>query len=171
MELTETIKSRRSIRHFKEDTLKKEELENLLNLAILAPSAKNRQPWHFVVINENKELKNKIASILKEKTSEETALTCEVISSCSTLILVYGNIEQEIFDISSIGAAIENLILAATNQNIGTLWIGYILKIEEELKKLLNREDKLIAAIALGTSNCNPKPRPRKSLEEVSTWY
>ena len=171
MELKEAIESRRSIRHYKEDKLTKEKITDLLEMAILSPSAKNKQPWHFIVVNEDQELKNKIANILKDKTNEEPTLTCEVIKSCSTLILVYGDIENEIYDISSVGASIENLILAATSENIGTLWIGYILKIEKELKEIFNHNGKLIAGIALGTSACSPKPRPRKSLEEVSTWY
>ena len=170
MELTEVIKNRRSIRHFNNEKLSKETINKILTSGILAPSAKNRQPWNFIVI-ENPDLKKEIGDLLEKKTTDETNLTCEVIRECQALILVYGDIEHEIFDVESIGACIENMILEAYNLNVGSLWIGFILQIEEELKKKFKTDKKLIAAVALGYTNTNPKPRPRKTLEECTKWY
>ena len=62
------------------------------------------------------------------------------------------------------------MILKATDLNISSLWIGYTLKIEEELKELLNTDKTLIATLALGYSDAKPKPRPRKELDSVSEW-
>jgi len=50
MELAEVIKGRRSVRRFTPDQIPKEVLEHLLNIAIWAPSAMNRQEWYFIVI-------------------------------------------------------------------------------------------------------------------------
>ena len=58
MELGKAIESRRSIRSFNDKVLDKNTLMDILNHAILAPSAKNRQPWYFVVI-QNPDLKKK----------------------------------------------------------------------------------------------------------------
>ena len=90
---------------------------------------------------------------------------------CSALILVFAKIENELMDIQSIGACIENMLLTATDLNIGSLWIGYIVSIESALQSMFNTSDKLVAAIALGHTDKIPKPRPRKTLEECSTWY
>ncbi len=163
------INNRRSIRHYINKKIDKRDLKKIINSGILAPSAKNRQPWHFIIIKENKELKNTIANMLENKLPE-SALTSEVIRTCDSIIMIYADIENTILDVQSIGACIENMILKATDLNISTLWIGYTLEIEEELKELLNIEKTLIATLALGYSDHNPKPRPRKTIEEVTEW-
>lgn len=169
MELSEVIKKRRSIRHYLKKKIPDDILKDLLEHAILSPSAHNRQPWHYIIIN-NQDKKERIASILKESTNEETSLSCEVIKECSTLILVFGNIENPEMDLTSIGASIENLILRATDLGVSSLWIGYIRFIEEKLQKEFNRDDTLVSAVALGYSDRTPSPRPRKSLKSVTEW-
>lgn len=169
MELSEVIKKRRSIRHYIKKEIPEDILKDLLEHAILSPSAHNRQPWHYIIIN-NQDKKEQIASTLKESTNEETTLSCEVIKECSTLILVFGNIENAEMDLTSIGASIENLILRATDLGLASLWIGYIRFIEKELQKEFKRDDTLVSAVALGYSDRMPLPRPRKSLESVTEW-
>lgn len=169
MELETVIENRRSIRHYIDKEIDKKDIESILNCGILAPSAKNRQPWHFIVIKDDRDLKNKIADLLEENLQEAT-LTSKVIKTCDSVIMVYADIEDTILDVQSVGACIENMLLKATDLGISTLWIGYTLKIEEELKELLNTDKKLIATLALGYSETKPKPRPRKSLDSVSDW-
>lgn len=163
------IESRRSIRHYTDKEIDKKDIESILNSGILAPSAKNRQPWHFIVIKEDKDLKKDIANLLEEKLSE-ASLTSEVIRTCDSIIMIYADIENTILDVQSVGACIENMILKATDLGISSLWIGYTLQIEEELKEKLNIDKTLIATLALGYSENKPKPRPRKSIEEVTIW-
>lgn len=171
METFEAISTRRSIRHFNSEEVSAQDLKKIIEAGILSPSAHNRQPWHYIVINKDKDLKNKISEVLKANTGEETIQTCNVIKECSSMILVFATIEDEIMDVLSIGASIENMLLEATNINVGTLWIGYILKIEQELQNKFKTDKKLISAIALGHFDKNPKPRPRKTIEEVTEWY
>ena len=85
--------------------------------------------------------------------------------------MVFADIEDDVMDIQSVGACIENMILRATDLGIGSLWVGYIVKLEKELQKLFNKDKKLIAGVALGYTDTNPKERPRKTLEEVLEWY
>lgn len=169
MELETVIESRRSIRYYIDKEIDKRDIEKILESGILAPSAKNRQPWHFIIIKSDKDLKSKISDLLEENLPE-ASLTSEVIRTCDTIIMIYADIEHTILDVQSVGACIENMILKATDLNISTLWIGYTLQIEEELKELLDTDKTLIATLALGYSETKPKPRPRKPLEEVSTW-
>lgn len=171
METFEAISTRRSIRHFNSEEVSAQDLKKIIEAGILSPSAHNRQPWHYILINKDKDLKNKISEVLKANTGEETIQTCNVIKECSSMILVFATIEDEIMDTLSIGASIENMLLEATNINVGTLWIGYILKIEQELQNMFKTDKKLISAIALGHFDKNPKPRPRKTIEEVAEWY
>ncbi len=170
MELTTVIENRRSIRNFKQKRIPKKDLTEILHCGTLSPSAKNRQPWEFIVINDKK-LKNEIGDLLKQKSDPLTLKTCECIRECSTLILVFGTLEDPLMDTVSIGACIENMLLKATDLNIASLWIGYILKIEAELKTKFHKPNSLISAIALGYTNDSVPPRLRKSLESLTTWY
>jgi len=52
MDTLEAIFTRRSVRDFKHDPVSEEDLHDLLRAGMQAPSAKNEQPWHFIVIND-----------------------------------------------------------------------------------------------------------------------
>jgi len=170
MELSTVINERRSIREYTNKKIDNDLLKDILEHAIKAPSAKNRQPWHFVVLNDQTK-KEYIAKTLLEKTDVIAQKTCEVIKECSTLILVFANIENELMDIQSVGACIENMILRSTDLGIGSLWIGFITYIEKELQHIFKCNKKLIAGVALGYTKTKPEERPRKTIEEISVWY
>ena len=171
MQVNEAIKERRSIRNYNDKKLNESTLKEILNLGILAPSAKNTQPWYFKVIYEDKILKEKIADMLVDKMGNIALRTSNAIKTSEALVIVYGNINNEVFDYSSIGACIENMLLSAIELGVSSLWIGYILEIEKELRNILPTEKRLVAAIALGYSDEHPAARPRKSLEEVTEFY
>ena len=170
MELGKVIENRRSIRSFNDKVLAKDIIVDILNYAILAPSAKNRQPWYFVIV-QNKDLKQKIGDSLYKKMDDVSKTTSNVIKDCQALVLVYADIEDMVMDTVSVGAGIENMILRATDLGVASLWIGFILNIEEELSKNLQINKKLISAVAFGYTDTIPLKRPRKPLEEVSRWY
>ena len=163
------IQNRRSIRNYLTDEIKKEEVLDLLQAGIMAPSAKNNQPWRFVIVSKG--IKNKISDKMVELAGPNK--TAEVIKTVPYLILVY-NKDNEYFNHLSIGAAIENILLEATNRGLGTLWIGYIKKIEDYVKELVDIDYELVSAIAIGIKNEEPISRPRLNLEEVliyRDWY
>ncbi len=76
----------------------------------------------------------------------------------------------EICSIQSISASIQNLLLAATDKGIGSLWICDIYFAYPELSAWLGEEGQLVAAVALGYPEESPAPRPRKPLEEILRW-
>lgn len=71
MELKEAIKNRRSIRKFDSKKIDNNIIEEILYYGSLAPSGKNRQPWRFVVIQEDAKLKREIADIMIKKAEEK----------------------------------------------------------------------------------------------------
>lgn len=158
------IQNRRSIRNYLPDEVTKEEILDILQAGINAPSAKNNQPWRFVIVS--KEIKDKISEKMVELYGPNK--TAEVIKTVPYLILVY-NKDNEYFNHLSIGAAIENILLETTNRNLGSLWIGYIKKIEDYVKELVNIDLELVSAIAIGIKNEEPVARPRLKLEDVLT--
>ena len=171
MQVNDALKQRPSIRNYNDKKLKESKLKEILNLVILAPSTKNTQPWYIKVIYKDKILKEKIADMLVDKMGNIALRTSNAIKTSEALVIVYGNINNEVFDYSSIGACIENMLLSAIELGVSSLWIGYILEIEKELKNILPTDKKLVAAITLGYSDEHPVARPRKTLEEVTEFY
>ena len=73
----------------------------------------------------------------------------------------------EICDSLSIGAAIENMILSAMEQGLGTLWIANTCFAYDELTDYIDTEDQLAGIVAVGYANEQPDQRPRKRMEDV----
>lgn len=186
MDTAKVIKSRRSIRKFQDRSISKETLENLLELAIKAPSGKNRQPWRFVVLQNKKkdELVNvmtKVTNFQKEKNVSigSCELSINSINEAPVVILVFNafsNFEKDynhyrlLTDTQSIGAAVQTMLLAAQDIGLGSLWICDVFYCANEICSWLNRRDELIAAVAIGYPDQCPYPRPRKPLSEVTEW-
>jgi Nitroreductase len=186
MDIIKAIEDRRSIRKFQDKVVPKEIIERILELSTKAPSGKNRQPWRFVVLqNRSKdELVNIMNDALNQhkeqnKPTGSFELSINSINEASAVILVFNgfsNFEKDynhyrlLTDIQSIGAAIQTLLLAAQDFELGALWICDIFHCDKKISSWLNRKDELVAAVAIGYPNQSPYPRPRKLLKEVTEW-
>lgn len=173
MELDTVVKTRRSIRKYTQQNISKIDINKIIEAGLLAPSAHNRQPWEIVILKENKK---HIVSIMREygnqHLEDESILkTADTIERCNTLLLVYcNNFEQYDYNLLSMGAMIENMLLKATDLNIGSLWIGNVVPINGEINKYLkidSNKKKLVSAVALGYRESTPKPLIRKTLSET----
>lgn len=184
METKKAIEERRSIREFKNDDIDNNLILDILNCGRLAPSAKNRQPWYFVVTRGT--TKDKIADLMIEHTLQEQKLkekfeynisvnpTANVIKQAPILILIFREKDDNwiVGDNLSIGACVENMCLRATELGLGTLWIRDTVYAAEDIAKILNHDDlELNCALAIGYSNQNPKMRPRKVLDSIVEWH
>lgn len=184
METKKAIEERRSIREFKNDDIDNNLILDILNCGRLAPSAKNRQPWYFVVTKGT--TKDKIADLMIKYTLQEQKLekectynlsanpTANVIKQAPILILIFKEKDDNwiVGDNLSIGACVENMCLRATELGLGTLWIRDTVYVAEDIAKMLNHNDlELNCALAIGYSNQNPKMRPRKDLGSIVEWY
>ena len=81
--------------------------------------------------------------------------------------------EERIYEIcnaQSIGAAIENMTLTATELGLGSLWICDTYFAYEELTEWLGTEGALYAALAVGYADESPAPRPRKDINSITEW-
>jgi nitroreductase len=120
----ELMLSRRSIRQFKPDLVSRDILEKLVNSARLAPSGANLQPLEFVVIDDE-ELRRQLfpclrwaAYIIPEGNPKPG---CE--PTAYVVILVNVDVRKSGFE-RDVGAAVENMILTAWEESIGSCWIG-----------------------------------------------
>ena len=175
MQLQEVINTRKSIRKFKPDKIFENLIEDLINCARLAPSAKNRQPWKFIITKDT--LKNKIAEVMIEKepksNNNSVVATANAIKQAPILILVLKpKLDENIIsDIFSIGGAIEHICLKATDMGLGSLWIRDTVYAQNDILKLINYENmELIYSIAIGYPNEVPVSRPKKKLNEIIEW-
>lgn len=178
MQVLDAITARRSIRKYKEEEISKEQIIDILNCGRLAPSAKNRQPWFFVVTSGEK--KDGIANMMKEAAHCENGVrssveaTANVMLNAPIVVFIFKE-EDEVWDIGdnlSIGASIENMCLRAVELGLGTLWIRDTYAVETNIAKYLNQNDKVLScALAIGVPSGDIKERPRKTLDEVVEWY
>ncbi len=186
METIKAIEERRSIRSYTQKEIKKEIVEDILNCGRLAPSAKNRQPWHFVIVKDK--VKDKIADMMidytvnNDETIERKNLGCKssvnptanIIKQAPILVLIFRekNNNWIVGDNLSIGACVENMCLRATDLGIGSLWIRDTVYVADDIAKMLGHQDmEMNCVLALGYANQFPKMRPRKKLEDIVEWY
>lgn len=131
--IIQTIIKRRSTRAFKEEQLKKEEIDLIINAGLYAPSAHNQQSWHFTVI-KNRNLLTKISDAAKEEAEKSSDELIKKIASnkkydifygAPSIIIVSGNKESLLPEIDC-AAATQNILIAAESINVGTCWNGLI---------------------------------------------
>ena len=143
MDVKEAVLSRRSIRAYEDRPIRREDLEDILEAGMYAPSAVNFQPWYFVAIQNPEDMKRllqimgrvsqKIRPALEERFSkhpeivEETSQFIRQMGGAPVCILAfqykrdYPKSESTIAQ--SIGAAIENMLLTAAGKGIGSCWL------------------------------------------------
>ena len=118
MDVRSCILKRRSIRKFKQDVVTNEIIHDLLECAMAAPSACNKQPWEFFVI-KNPELLDKVKHIGRYTNFNSPC----VIVVCGNRDRTLSKRENDFF-IQDCSAAIENILLRATSLGLGTVWCG-----------------------------------------------
>ncbi len=191
------IYDRRSIRKFIGKPISQKDITDIIQSGIKAPSSKNRQPWKYVVIQGNaKEEMIKVFRQGIEREENESALlpqskqyiaaakcTVDIMTEAPTIVFVINSLgksileeltpEERVFEIcniQSIGASIQNMLLAAAEKGIGSLWICDIYFAYPELCEWLNSDGQLVAAVAFGYPDEFPEERPRKRIEDIVEW-
>lgn len=191
----EFIKSRRSIRKLEPRPIPKEEIEEILEVAITAPSAHNAQPWRFVVITNN-EVKLLLAESMSQawrkdlledsvqgvKIEELVRKSIKRIMSASLVVVVCCSMKdmhnypdenrqriERIMAIQSVSAAIENLLLAAQAKGLGACWLCAPLFCAHEVRKALDIPVEVtpLALIEMGQPSAPAESRLRKPLKDV----
>lgn len=191
------IYDRRSIRKFRQEPVPRDLLEGILQAGIAAPSSKNRQPWKFVVVSgtAKKDMLQQMQKGLLREASEKAVLprsreyihgaeyTLKIMEEVPVIVFVVDTLAgdlsatldteeriAEICNVQSIGAAIENMSLAAVDMGLGSLWIGDIFFAYEELNTWLAADGVMVAALAIGYPAEQPAARPRKDFSVLVDW-
>ena len=189
MDTLTAIAARRSIRRFRPDPIPREVIERLLAATVQAPSAKNVQPWRFVVLEggHHRQLAQLMldqAAVLKAHNWHIGSLegTARAMLTAPLTILILNVLPPERMEkgfhdawdfvmLQSTGGAIQTMLLAATELGLGSLWICDVLFAADEVMHWLGRTGEvLVAAVTLGYADESPGPRPRRPWQEVTEW-
>ncbi|WP_220184152.1 nitroreductase family protein [Thermoactinomyces mirandus] len=131
-ETLKVIKQRRSIRNFKDEQIKDEQLQAILEAGMYAPNA-GKQPWHFTAVQNkdmlvrlNQAAKETAKGIehLKEKAYDEEY---DCLYGAPTLIIVSGNEQVPVPLEADCAAATQNMLLAAESLGLGSCWIYFVI--------------------------------------------
>lgn len=174
MSLVDLVLSRRSIRHYEERTIPQEVLNKILEAGRKAPTADNRQPWHFIVITDS-EIKEKLLQ------DEYTIRAASFIKEAPVTIVGCGLIREDdytrkwgtIYSILDTTLALQNMVIAAWAMGVGSCWIGVqATPFEEIVRRLLKipKDWKIIALISFGYPVKQPGPIKKKSIEEIVSY-
>lgn len=161
MSLVDVVLSRRSIRRYEQKEIPRDALDKILEAGRQAPSAANKQPWHFIVLNDP-EIKKEFSKGMFNRFIKDSAVT---IVGCAHKDLVAGK-----WSIISATIALQNMVIAAWALGVGSCWIGDFK--EEKVKKLLNIPESwnVVALISFGYPAEKPRPRKKKCIEEIVSF-
>ena len=192
---TETILARRSIRRYGPEFIARDLLLRLLECAVAAPSAHNRQPWRFVVLTSDRD-KEQLATAMgaqlradrlrdgdaPAEVDTDVARSHARLTQAPTLIVVAMTLEdmdryvddsrnqaERVMAIQSTAMAVQNLLLAAQAEALGACWMCAPLFCAETVRRALDLAPdwEPQAIITLGHPVDNGKPFVRRALSDV----
>ena len=162
MNVSQAIRKRYSCRAYQEKPIEKEKLDELLESARLAPSAKNLQDWRFVVVTD-KEIKSQVARATNRPQVFEKAGA--IIAACSNSDEVM-RCGQAIGPID-VSIALEHIALQATELGLGTCWIGSFET--EKVRSILGipADINIIELMTVGYPADKPKTPNREPMKKI----
>lgn len=157
METFEAVRTVLAVRKYQEKPVPKEVVRRIVEAGRLTGSARNSQPWNFIVVEERKTLQQLGA----------LARTGAYIAQAPLAIVVV--IENSMFSVSDGSRAIQSMMLAAWSEGVGSNWVGFVGM--NEIKPLLGIPDHLevLAILPFGypAEAIGRGKKKRKSLAEV----
>jgi nitroreductase len=162
-----TIYKRRSIRNYIDKEVENDKIILLLKTAMAAPTAANRQPWEFIVVTDKEKL-NELRSTLRQ--GQYNAPSAIVV--CGNMELAFSNKDKEIWT-QDCSAAIENMILAAVELGLGSVWIGLYPTLSKckSVCKVLNIPDHVIPMSVVYFGYPAEQKEPRTQYNEKRIYW
>jgi len=158
MDVFEAIKVRRSIRSYLDRPVESEKISKLLEAARLAPSAKNRQEWRFIVVTKD-EIRERLVEACKGQ---------KFVGEAPVIIVGIADPKVSRWYQVDMGIAMEHIVLEAVELGLGTCWIGafYPDKVREILR--IPEDKEVVALLTVGYSKHEDGVRTqRKSIGEI----
>ena len=166
MDVMPEILHRRSVRSFTSQPVDREQLDRILEAGRLAPSAKNRQEWRFVVV-QKKELRQRIQ---EAAFGQEYVGTAPVIVAACTTNIDYRMPNGQLSYPIDISFAVSHMVLQAVREGLGSVVLTTY--DEQAIQELLTvpYTMRVVMLIPLGFPDEDPEPSPRKPLKRVVSY-
>ncbi|MBN1326401.1 MAG: nitroreductase family protein [Candidatus Cloacimonetes bacterium] len=164
--MIKAIRDRYSVRSFKDQPIESEKLNEILEAARFAPSSRNIQPWHFVVI-EDSEMRKQLTDICKgQNFVAQAPLTIAICVNNYDYTMACGE-RAAIVDAAIAG---EHIALQAADLGIGSCWIGAFY--QDEIRQLLDlpADYRVIGLLPLGYPTQQKRERTLKPLSEIVSY-
>ncbi len=166
MDVSEAIKNRYSCRSYKAEPVPEKKLKKVLGAARLAPSAHNEQEWKFIVVKDIEKRKELVIAALNQSFIAEAPVVIVAVATNPESVLTSG-VPAYALDLA---IAIDHATLVATEEGLGTCWIGTF--DQEAVKEVLEipKECKVVALMPLGFPADKPRPKSRKEMKEIVSY-
>jgi len=170
MEVFEAVKTRRSVREFQKKAIPEGIVDKLIEALIWAPSAGNLQSRKFYFVFNEKIKKDLAEAALGQDFITNAPL---VVVGCTDdkIAWRYGERGKNLYSICDVSASIQNIMLVAEENNLGTCWVGAF--DEKEVARILDLPNNLrpIVIVPVGYPAKKPSPPPRisksQAIEEI----
>ncbi len=162
MEVLEAIYGRRSVRHYTDEPVAREDVLEIIRAGSWAPSGLNNQPWRFAVVRDGEKL-TALAGLTKYRHIIEGAPVAIAVF-CDRAVMY-----NDTKDHQAMGACLQNMLLAAHALGLGAVWLGEILKSGWQVRELLDLPKglELMAVIAVGHPAEERRTGERRELGEL----
>ena len=164
MNILEAIKKRKSVRNFLDKPIEEEKLKIVMEAARIAPSAKNRQEWRFIIVKDT-EVRKKLAEAAKgQKFVGEAPVVIVAHAIDDGYVMTCGQLSYPI----DVAIALDHISLAAVEVGLGTCWIGAFY--EDKVKEILGipKEYRVVHLMPIGyPANMDIKEKNRLPINEI----
>lgn len=188
----EAIRGRRSVRSFSPEPVPRQLVEGVLEAGSLAPSAKNGQNWRFVVLEG--EDKTRLVRVLRDALEAlpegvpkgSAPNSARIMDEAPVLVVVFNtgdgreraasgsSLHPWSAQIQGVSAAVQNMLLAAYDCGLGSLWICDVFYAGREIEAHLEPDvgkAELVAAVSLGYAAGEPRSAAKRRWQEVTVWH
>jgi len=162
MSALDAIMTRKSVRKYESKKVPEDILEQILRAGRQAPSANNKQPWHFIIVTDQ-DIKEQLSKGVWNTFVKDSAFT---VVGCNYVGSAYGRKWSKV----DTTIAMQSMVIAAWSLGIGSCWVGDFK--ETEVRRLLKvpKDWKVISLITFGYPAETPITTTRKQLEEIVSY-
>jgi nitroreductase len=174
MQFYDVVKSRQSIKKFKNTQINTEKLARMINAAMMSPTWKNKSAYKFILVDEKKELEQISKAIMNKDNSAaqsilEAPMTAVVVADPNAS----GEVENREYYLVDSAIAMEHFVLSATNEGYGTCWIAAV--DEDIIKRTLSIPEnyKVVAITPIGEIAETKEHNMKKDVRDyvfLNTW-
>jgi nitroreductase len=174
MDFYDVVKTRKSVKKFKDTPIDTKKLDRMVNAAMMSPSWKNNNSYKFIIVHD----KTKLEQISKSIMNKDNSAAQSILEAPMTAIVVAdpassGEVENKEYYLVDSAIAMEHFILSATNEGYGTCWIASL--DEDIIKNALSipQNYKVVALTPIGEISESKEHNEKKDVRDfvfLNSW-